>query len=236
MRIKINFTQNTSPVPIDNQHLLNGYIHKCLGKDNKYHDTWSNYSISTLLGGKLNKDSKTLSFKDGAFITVTSEDREFLNLILMGTLDNKELFNGMKFAGFDHVEEKFNNGVNHFVTLFPGFIIKEPCPIHGERFIQLSDKDFDIKVKNYLIKKLKRIDESLDLKDFDVKIEKRDWYYTKKVKVGKSFNISNMCQLDIRSSKEIAKLIYNIGVGKSTGSGFGAIAKTESNALYFKNK
>ena len=32
--------------------------------------------------------------------------------------------------------------------------------------------------------------------------------------------------------KELAELIYNIGLGQSTGSGFGTIYKTENHSLY----
>ena len=236
MRIKLNFSVNKTDVPINNQHLLNGYIHKCLGKNNKYHDTWSNYSISSLLGGKMNDDNKTVSFKNGAYFTVTSQDSELISKMLLGSLMNQELFHGMTYTGVDHIDEKFYDGINHFVTLSP-FLIKEPCKKYGERSLRLDeDKDFEAKVKEYLIRKLNRYDKSLDLTNFDVKIPKRKWHYTKKIWVQESFNWGNMCQIDIISSRKIAEIIYNLGIGKSTGSGFGTIAKTESTNIYFKHK
>ena len=61
-RLRINLTQPTADVPVNNQHNLNGFIHESFGKNNPYHNTFSDYSISSLQGGKLNSDKKTLNF------------------------------------------------------------------------------------------------------------------------------------------------------------------------------
>lgn len=232
MRVKINFSKNTEPVIINNQHLLNGFIHKCLGKNNDYHDTWSGYCISSLLGGKLNEDKKTLSFDNGGYILVTSRDESFIGKFFMGAMQNPDLFCGMKLTDIEYIDEKFNKEVNHFVTLSP-FIIKEKCNIHGERYITMEDENFVDKVKEHTIRKLKRIDSSLNLDSFDITIPDRHWHRTKRIMVGKSFCFANHCQISIKCNERIGKLLYHVGIGKSTGSGFGTIAKTESSSLYF---
>ena len=45
-------------------------------------------------------------------------------------------------------------------------------------------------------------------------------------------NKANQCQISIYTNKKIAELLYNIGIGQSTGSGFGVIYKTENHKLY----
>ena len=45
-------------------------------------------------------------------------------------------------------------------------------------------------------------------------------------------NIANQCQVSINCKKELAELIYNIGLGQSTGSGFGTVYKTENHKMY----
>lgn len=231
MRVKFNFSKNTIPVPVNNQSLLNGYVHKCLGKNNKYHDTKSDYSISILQGGRINLEDKTLSFEKGAYFTVTSNDNEFIQTLLMGVLTNPELFFGMRFSGVDYVEETFHNGWNYFITLSP-FIVKEYTDMKNYKYLTLNDADFNTKLKTYLTNKLSKIDSTLDLKEFDVVVEDRPFNKVKTIMVKNVANKANHCQLNINCNKKVAKLLYTIGIGQSTGSGFGTIYKTENHKVY----
>lgn len=231
MRVKFNFSRNTTPVPVNNQTFLNGYVHKCLGSDNPYHDTKSDYSISILQGGKINKEDKTLNFINGAYFTVTSNDNEFIQKLLMGVLNNPELFFGMRFSGVDYIEEKFHSGWNYFITLSP-FIVKEYIDKGKYSYLTLNDPKFQSKLKSYLINKLTKIDSSLDLKDFDVIVEDRPFNKVKTIMVKNVANKANHCQLNINCNKKVAKLLYTIGIGQSTGSGFGTIYKTENHKIY----
>src|ERR1035437_527938 len=123
MRIKVNFSKNTSDVPNNNKVVLE-YLHRCLGRDNEYHDKASNYNISHLYGGVINKhDPKTLGYPNGGYFTVSSNDKGFIGKVLIGLLDNPMISYGMKFTNFEHINEQFMDGLNHFATLSP-FIIK----------------------------------------------------------------------------------------------------------------
>jgi len=231
MRVKFNFSKNTEPVPVNNQSFLNGYIHKCLGENNKYHDSKSDYSISILQGGRINKEDKTLNFNNGGYFTVTSNDNEFIQKLLLGVLTNPELFYGMRFSGVDYIEEKFHSGWNYFITLSP-FIVKEYVDKKNYCFLTLDDSNFQTKLKTYLINKLTKIDSTLDLNDFDVIVEDRPFNKVKKIVVKNVVNKANHCQLNIHCNKKVAKLLYTIGIGQSTGSGFGTIYKTENHKIY----
>jgi len=228
MRIKIQFTKNTQAVPVNNQHMLNSYIHKCLGVNNKYHDAPSNYNISHLYGGKLIGDE--LQFNEGGYFVVSSMDQEFLTKLLMGVLNNQDLFCGMKFSGNNFITEKFYDGWNYFATLSP-FIVKESVG-DNKRFLTLDDKDFESKLESYLINKLSRVNPELDLLDFRVEVPKNSSHKVKTVFVKNIMNKANQCQVNIFTNKAAAETLYNIGLGKSAGSGFGCIYKTENHHLY----
>lgn len=230
MRFKIEFSKNTTPVPIANQSLLNSYIHKCLGKDNKWHDSEAVYSISSIQGGTLNEDKKTLDFKNGAYIIVTSIDLDFLNELSSGVLKNQDFIYGMKWAGTTPIKETFFSGWNHFATLSP-FLIKVYDENKKYKFLTLDDDNFQEKVKDYLIHKIKKF-KDVDLTDFDVLIPKHDSHKVKKIMVKNVINKANQCQISINCSKEIAEFLYSIGIGNSPGSGFGTIYKTENRSLY----
>ena len=231
MRLKIKLTQNTTPVPIISQHLLNGYVHKCLGANNIYHDGPSDYCVSGLQGGKLNIVEQTLSFEHGGYFTVSCLDSVFIGKILMGVLNNTDFGYGMVFAGIDHINESFYNGWNHFATLSP-FLIKKYTDKNEYKFATLKDVDFSTFVKNYLVTKLSKINNQLDLTDFDVSIPEHVDHKIKKIMVKNVINHANQCHISIHSNDVVAELLYNIGIGQSTGSGFGTIYKTENKHLY----
>ena len=231
MRIKINFSKNTSAVPVQNQSLLNTYVHKCLGHKNEYHDKKNDYCISHLYGGKLNPDKNTLSFENGGFITISSKDLEFVNKLLIGIISNPNFTGGMIFSGVDHIDERFFDGWNYFTTLSP-FIIKKYSDKKNYTFITLNDVSFENNLKEYLVKKLKQIDNTIDLSDFDVKIPDNNTHKVKSVLVKNVINKANQCHINIFCNKKVAELLYNIGIGQSTGSGFGTIYKTENHNIY----
>jgi CRISPR-associated endoribonuclease Cas6 len=230
MRIKINFTENKTPVNVDNQSTVNGYIHRCLGEGNKYHDTPSDYSISLLCGGKLNKETRKLSFKNGGYIIVSSIDSEFINKIILGVMNNPDFIHGMRFCGIEPIEEQLYNGWNHFFTLSP-FLIKDRWN-EGKRFVTLEGDDFEVRVESYLKNKLNAIDSDLDLSDFKVEIPEHKGHKVKKVMIKNVINHANSCQISIFTNKKVASILYNIGIGQSTGCGFGTIYKTENHDIY----
>ena len=231
MRVKIKLTKNTTPVPIISQHLLNGYVHKCLGANNIYHDGPSNYNISGLQGGKLDITNQTLSFENGGYFIVSSLDTIFSGKMILGVLNNTEFGYGMSFAGIDHINESFIDGWNHFATLSP-FLIKIYSEKSVYKFATLKDDNFKTIVKNYLVTKLSTINPKLDLSDFDVNIPEHDDHKVKKIMVKNVINHANQCHISIHTNREVAELLYNIGLGQSTGSGFGTIYKTENKHMY----
>lgn len=235
MRVKISFSATDKKIPIQNQHLINSYVHKCLGVNNKYHDAKNDYCISQLYGGTLNKEDSTLSFNNGGYIVASSLDGEFINTLLMGVLNNQEFIYDMAFNGIEHINEVFYNGWNHFSTLSP-FLIRTRISDEKYGFLTLDDIDFESKVKEYLITKLKAINPNLILSNFDIKIPDIKTKKIKKILIKNVINKANQCQIDIYTNKEVAELLYNIGIGMSTGSGFGTIYKTENNHLYRSKK
>lgn len=235
MRLKFNYTKNTSDVLINNQDFMNSYVHKCLGRNNEFHDTENYYSISSLRGGKLNRENGMLNFENGAYFIVSSLNQEFLNRFLIGVMNNQELFSGMKFCGVDYIEENFRDGWNHFATLSP-FIIKKHKDKKNYTFITIEDNNFREELKAYLINKISKINQELDLSDFDLKIQKNSTNKVKKVMVKSVVNKANQCHISIRCNKQVAELLYNFGIGQSTGSGFGTIYKTENHHLYNTQK
>jgi CRISPR-associated endoribonuclease Cas6 len=233
MRIKLNLkTSKNTLIPINNQHVVNSYIHRCLGKNNIYHDKKSDYCISNIRGGKLNDDKTSLVFNDGAYIIITSDNNDFIISLLNGINDNPEFGYGMLINGFDFINEEIHDNINIFRTLTP-ILLKEKINNNTYKFITIKDECFESYLKNYLINKLTKIDKNINLNNFDVIIKKHYTNKTKLIMVKNVKNIGSYCDVIIKSNKKVAEMIYNYGIGQSTGSGFGTIYKSKNHKLYF---
>lgn len=230
MRIKVNLSPTNKELPINNQHIVNSFIHRVLGKDNEYHDTRSYYSVSSLQGGRWIEGTDKISFDKGGYITITSLDQDFMEKIL-SALYTTQFHGDISVKGMDFIDEVFYHGWNHFATLSP-FMIKKITGRNKYKFITLDDDNFEDEVKAHLLNKLPKVNPSLDFSEFDVKIERHPKNKVKRVMVKNVINRANHCHVSIQCKREVAELIYNLGLGQSTGSGFGTVYKTENHELY----
>lgn len=213
MILKIILTKPNINIPINNQKELNSFIHRCLGENNKYHDTFSDYSISSLQGGKLN-ENKFLIFSDNPYIICNTNNMEFITSLIDG------LNRGVKF--FDMKLEKL---------LFDDFIVNE----FYDKVITISPiliKYNNYKITHYhekwletLINQSKNKLNKLGVVDdtFDIKIRNFQNAKEKSIYVGNVFNPSTMISLIIYGKPNTRKTLYNLGLGNSTGSGFGCV-------------
>lgn len=222
MRIIIKFSKNTEQVP-NNLNVVNSYIHTCIGRNNEYHNAQSDYCVSRLLGGNIVDGGKNIDYPNGGFIIVTSLNTEFLNKIIMGLLQNTSIGYGMEFKGVDQVNEEFYNGWNHFKTTSAGFILKKP----EGGFYTLEDTNIQLVLTEHIINKFSKINPKFDFSTLKIEINnhsshKVESIYSKSVK-----NISNICQINIHTNKELAEALYNYGIGQSCGSGFGTVYTTK---------
>lgn len=232
MRIKIKFSKITDELIQNNQALVNHYIHKCLGENNEYHDSHSNYCVSRLCGGSFVENGKYVEFKNSAFIVATSVDTEFIDRLISGVMKNENFGGGLMFSDIEFIQEKIYDGYNHFKTMDNGFIIKS-IPEKGKyKFHTINDDDFIDVLTNHIIKKFSKVDPTLDFTNFSIDIPQHKNHKTRNIYVKNVKNISNICQLMINSNRRVAEALYNYGIGQSTGSGFGTIYKTENHKLY----
>lgn len=233
-RIKINLTANEERVPINHYEYVTGFIHDVLGEGNPYHGGPSNYSISPLCGGKLNDDKKTLSFKE-PFIVVSTIDEEFMRRIMEGILEKEEFGFGMKVKNPNFLNEKFMSGWNHFFTISP-FILREYTGFNQTRFVTMRDDGNEVlanKLKRQITQKLKNIDPTLKLNDLDVHIVEHPKHKTKRIEYNGIINFANQCKVSVHCNSKVAEILYHVGIGQSTGVGFGCVCKTENlNELY----
>ena len=216
-RITVKLTQPTTEVPVNNQHQLNGFIHASFGKNNPYHDSFSNYNISSLQGGKLNADKKTISFPNGNPYFYISGDDKFIGFAIDSFMNSKASMFGMVFESIDITDDfVVNSRFDNIITISP-ILLRDK---NGKRLTFKDEKWVEILTEN-CVKKL----EHNNICDPTFKIEIINPHKAKEkcVWVGNVFNKSTMIRLKVFGKPNTRRHLYNMGLGHSTGSGFGSI-------------
>lgn len=215
MILKIILTKPNVNIPVNNQHYVNGFFHKVLGENNKWHDTFSEYAISSLQGGTFNNGY--LTFKKEPYFIISSENPEFIDTVMDNITKVDANIFGMVFKGMKIQDYLVNKYFDKVITISP-ILLKEKST---NRHVTVQDSDFiDVLTKN-CVNKLRH--EGIEDKSFKIEIRNPEKAKKKKITVGKVENICSMVSLVVYGKKETRNTLYNLGLGHSTGCGFGTI-------------
>lgn len=185
---------------------------------NTIHDDISLYSLSWLQGGKMVKDG--FDFPNGAKWFISFWDEEVGKKLIMNAMKNPEVFCKMNVREIQMQDTPEFSSKERFVASSPIFIRKYD---ENRKAIHLTykDNDADRCLSETLNKKLK-----VAGMNYDVKVHFDRNYYsskTKLVRINDINNRANFCPVIIEGDPEAIKFAWNVGVGHSTGCGFGAL-------------
>ncbi len=217
MRLHFSLSPNTLIVPFDYQHSLIGTFHKWMEK-NVIHDEISLYSLSWLQGSKIVKNG--FDFSNGAKWFISFWDEEIGKQLIMNAMKNPEVCCGMHVNEIQIQDTPEFGSKERFVASSPIFIRKYD---ETRKAIHLTYKDKD--AGEYLTETLTKKLKYADL-NFEAKVYFDRNYQAPKTKLVKINNINNrasFCPVIIEGSPEAIKFAWNVGIGHSTGCGFGAL-------------
>lgn len=217
MRLYFDLSPNTELVPFDYQHFLIGAFHKWLGS-NELHDGISLYSLSWLSGGY--KEGNGLNFAKGARWFVSFFQIETAKKLLGSALADPEVCCGMRVIGVRIAEPP------QFTTNYR-FLVSTPVLVRrfdgeGIKHLTFSEKDSDGLLTQTLQRKMKLA----GINDPDATVEFDRAYpnaKTKLVTIKGIHNKASLCPVIVKGTPETVAFAWEVGVGHSTGSGFGAL-------------
>lgn len=217
MRLYFDLSPNTGPVPWEYQHFLIGTLHKWLGR-NELHDGISLYSLSWLSGGQ--RKGEALQFAKGAKWFVSFFDVDLCKRVLSASLSNCEVCCGMKVIGVQIEENRKFEDQHRFLAATPILARR----FDGKRLVHLTFKDLeaDLVLTQTLQTKLKQAGLTADAVrvSFDRTYPKAR---TKLVTIKGIHNKASLCPVIVQGPPESVSFAWDVGVGHSTGSGFGAL-------------
>lgn len=217
MRIHLKIQTSNKIIPFDHQPLLTGVIHKWLGW-NQEHGKVSLYSFSQLEGGKATPDG--LRFEKGSSFFFSSHNSDLIKKMIAGIQLNPSLFHGLTVSEIVIQEAPDLTDRNLFFTASPIFIKRRV----GDRInhIQFDDPLAGSYLKETLQTKMREagIEDELFNIRFETTYPKAG---TKKITYNGVQNRANWCPVIIEGNPETKLFAWNVGLGNSTGIGFGAI-------------
>jgi CRISPR-associated endoribonuclease Cas6 len=217
MRVHLNLTKPNAIIPFNHQEILVGVLHKWLGK-NEIHDDISLYSFSRLTGAK--QKSGGLDFPFGAKWFISIYDKELFKRLLNGIVSSPEVNWGMKVNDFMVQPEPDLTYQEHFLAASPIFI-KRTIENRQKHYLFNEPETAEL-MKETLLHKMKKVgieDPTLEIL-FDAKFSKPK---TQKITYRGVENRASVCPVIIKAKPETKIFAWNVGVGNSTGIGFGAI-------------
>ena len=219
MRIRINTTPNTHPVPFNYQQKLVGTLHKWIG-ENALHDDISLYSFSWLQGGR--KVGDALCFELGASLFLSFHDEQVMKTIIAHVLDAPEMFCGLRVTNITLVDDPDLSECEYFHCASPIFIKRRLADGTTKQY-DYNDAESGTLMTETLRAKMRKAglpdDDTLDIQ-FD------RTYAKKRTKLVHYHNIGNkasICPVLIKGRPETKLFAWNVGIGSCTGIGFGAI-------------
>jgi CRISPR-associated endoribonuclease Cas6 len=204
-------------VAYDHIPLLVGTLHKWLGQ-NEWHDQTSLYSFSWLIGGQ--KGNNGLYFPRGARWFISAHNNVLIKQIIKGIQDDPVISFGLTVQSIT-IQETPTFSESHSFTVASPVLIKRREDERIRHFL-FSDKEADRFLKETLVTKLKRA--GLQSDGASVSFNK-DYPFpkTKLVNYNGIGNKASVCPVTIKGTPEQIAFAWNVGIGNSTGIGFGAL-------------
>lgn len=222
MRLLLKLNANRTPVEFNHLHILAGALHKWLGPNDE-HNGLSLYSYSWLQGGRMR--SQGLNFPQGAQWHISALDNDFLTRSIQGIFRDPGIRWGMRVEQCEILPPPAfpDFGEVRFLCSSPVFV-KRTLPDREEKHYLYTDPESDRLLTETLQHKLRAA--GMSEEGVSVRFD-RDYpkARTQKVMYRQIGNMANYCPAFVRGSAEQLAFAWTVGLGNSTGVGFGSLIR-----------
>lgn len=219
MRIIISLSPNISIVPFDHIPYLTGAVHKWIGQNNAVHGSISHHSFSWLKGAR--KGNGGLYFPRGASFFISAHDEDLVKRIVSGAIDQPELFAGMRVLEIKLQNTPlFERGEEFFSVASPVLIKKKE--LDRVKHCLFNDPEANEFLTQSMHKKMSLAGINPDGMCISFDPDYRS-AHTKLVNYNGIMNRASVCPVIVKGTPEQIAFAWNVGIGNSTGIGFGAL-------------
>jgi len=218
MRIYLSLSRNNEPIVFNYQSFLTGAFHKWIGKKNIEHGKVSLYSFSWLQN--IDTTEKGINLKNGSYFFISAYEEALIKKIVKGIIDDPSVCFGSSVLAVDVVESPIFSNVQRFLVASPVFVRR----FEGKQnyHIGFDDEKSSIYLTETMKRKLALA--GLSTENLKVSFDKNYRNPCKKIITYKGIgNRVNLCPVIVEGTPEQIEFAWNVGVGNSTGIGFGAL-------------
>ena len=226
MRLNITISPSRQVVPFVHQRMLAGVIHKWIG-ENEEHGALSLYSFSRLINAQ--KGGGGLVFPKGTSFFISAYDRSLLHRIIKGVQKDPTMFGGLVVDEVQILSDPDLSETSRFCCGSPLFV-KENVG-NNQKHLLYNDPRSNEVMRRILCKKMDSV--GYEYGDFEIYFDQAYPRASTKIIKYKSksreiANRCNICPVIIKGDQRVKQFAWNVGLGSSTGIGFGAITATSS--------
>lgn len=219
MRLHIRTTPSEELIWFNYQPKLTGVIQKWIGLNNTVHGKPALHSFSWLYGGRTQE--KGLRFPYGARFFISFYDDVLLKKVMKSIIEDPEVCFGMKVCDVSIEENPDLSNKVQFSFASPIFIRR----IEGDKDIHYT---FEDEVAGELLREtlLHKMELAGLPKDETLKVSFDLSFFNKKTRIIDYKGIKNrvnQCPVIVEGKPDTKLFAWNVGLGNSTGIGFGAI-------------
>jgi CRISPR-associated endoribonuclease Cas6 len=219
MRIHLRTTPSEGEVAFNYQPKLVGILHKWLG-ENVMHGRLSLYSFSWLMNAQFT--GRKLEYPYGARFFISFYEDEYLKQVVQAIMADPAMCYGMRVTDIEIEKEPDFTDRRVFKCASPIFVKRLEEDGHATHYT-FEHEDAGIYLTETLLHKMEIAglpkDETLrirfDVSDPRARVKLIDYRGVK--------NKVSQCPVIIEGKAETRSFAWNVGVGNSTGVGFGAI-------------
>ncbi len=221
MRIQLQLSSNTEPVPYNHLHNLTGAIHKWLG-DNTAHDGLSLYSFGWLRGGQPKRGS--LHFPSGAAWNISFHDDELARQLIKGIMADPSIAYGMTVQEVREIAPPTFKEQHIFATDGSAVLARRKRE-DGSREYLLWDSLAANEVLTHLLRKKLEI-AGFSGENLNARVAFDRAYARPRPRMATIKGIKHKgseCPVIVEGTPEAIQFAWLVGVGDLTGSGFGSL-------------
>lgn len=218
MRLYLSVSANNKIVPFDHLPNLVGALHKWLG-GNDIHDRLSFYSLSWLRRGQT-LDKNGLVFPNGADWFISAYDTALIKKVVNGILNDPQIAFGMKVTAVTFRETPVFESGTRFRVGSP-VLIKRNIDERQKHFTYKEPEADQFLTETFQYKLSKA---GLPHTGATVRFDHEDPFAKTKISTYRGIqNKVNYCQVILEGSAEQIGFAWDVGIGNSTGIGFGSL-------------
>lgn len=219
MRIHIKISSSDRLIGFNYQPLLTGCVHKWLGGNNNEHGKISLYSFSWLQNVDIT--NKGVKLRNGSYFTLNFYDVERVKAVVKNILEQPEMFADARVVDIRIQYTPLFSEKERFSLASPVLIKRYNNEGKETHYTYLDEEAGKLMAETL---KAKAKIAGLDTENVKVYFDKE--YHSPRTKIISYKNIKNrvtMCPVIIEGSPEIVAFAWDVGIGNSTGIGFGAL-------------